>query len=249
MDRMSVADAARVWGVSERLVQKWCAEGAIPGVEKFGRSWSIPLQVGKPSGVRSIVSSLESSSALSPMPLMGSSFVPGRANDCVAGIDDDRLRDIANAELHYFRGEPELATIAAEPHVESENAAVALSSNLICAYANLPLGRPRAARQALGRLRDRVYSLSDETPPSLMAFARLAQDASKVLLHLPIEGGHVLSEDLSALTPGLRMFALYVRAHAAYLQEEYGLCVGLAEGALAMGGGSLFRPFTCISLR
>ena len=37
MEFITAAEAARRWGVSERRVQRLCAEGRVPGAERFGR--------------------------------------------------------------------------------------------------------------------------------------------------------------------------------------------------------------------
>ena len=42
MEYMTVREAAGKWKISERMVQKYCAEGKIEGVRKFGVSWGIP---------------------------------------------------------------------------------------------------------------------------------------------------------------------------------------------------------------
>ena len=41
MEYITVGEAAEKWGISSRLVQKYCAEGRIEGVVKFGKSWGI----------------------------------------------------------------------------------------------------------------------------------------------------------------------------------------------------------------
>ena len=38
MDYMTVREAAGKWGISERRVQKYCAQGRIEGRRKFGYS-------------------------------------------------------------------------------------------------------------------------------------------------------------------------------------------------------------------
>ncbi len=52
MDFMSVKEASYRWGVSERWVQKFCVEGRIPNVQKFGRSWMIPKDAVRPDDLR-----------------------------------------------------------------------------------------------------------------------------------------------------------------------------------------------------
>lgn len=47
MEYITVREAAEKWRISERLVQKYCAEGRIKGADKFGRSWKIPKNAEK----------------------------------------------------------------------------------------------------------------------------------------------------------------------------------------------------------
>lgn len=52
MEYITAQEAARKWGISVRLVQKYCAGGRIRGVVKFGQSWGIPENAVKPSDPR-----------------------------------------------------------------------------------------------------------------------------------------------------------------------------------------------------
>lgn len=52
MEFMSVRDAASIWMLSERRVQKYCEDGRIAGICRFGRSWMIPTDAEKPSDPR-----------------------------------------------------------------------------------------------------------------------------------------------------------------------------------------------------
>ena len=51
-DYISIREASYRWGVSERRVNQYCAEGRIPGASRFGRSWAIPENAEKPSDPR-----------------------------------------------------------------------------------------------------------------------------------------------------------------------------------------------------
>ena len=55
---ISIREASYRWGVSERRVNQYCAEGRIPGASRFGRSWAIPENAEKPSDPRFQVSSI-----------------------------------------------------------------------------------------------------------------------------------------------------------------------------------------------
>ena len=50
---LSIKEAARKWGISERWVNQYCTDGRIPGAERFGRSWAIPDTAEKPPDPRS----------------------------------------------------------------------------------------------------------------------------------------------------------------------------------------------------
>lgn len=49
MKYISVVQAAEKWGVSERSVRNYCAEGKIKGAFIKGKTWSIPEDAAKPS--------------------------------------------------------------------------------------------------------------------------------------------------------------------------------------------------------
>jgi hypothetical protein len=52
---ISIREASYRWGVSERRVNQYCAEGRIPGASRFGRSWAIPENAEKPSDPRTAI--------------------------------------------------------------------------------------------------------------------------------------------------------------------------------------------------
>ncbi|HIS39525.1 MAG TPA: helix-turn-helix transcriptional regulator [Candidatus Aphodovivens avistercoris] len=52
MDYASTRETAAAWNVSERLVQRLCAEGRIPGARKVGGSWIVPEDAEKPGDQR-----------------------------------------------------------------------------------------------------------------------------------------------------------------------------------------------------
>ena len=46
---ISVRDAAAQWDITERQVQKLCAEGRIKGITRFSNAWAIPEDAEKPT--------------------------------------------------------------------------------------------------------------------------------------------------------------------------------------------------------
>ena len=51
-DYLTIKEVAEKWEVTPRRVQKMCADGSIPGVERFGKSWAIPIDVERPKDGR-----------------------------------------------------------------------------------------------------------------------------------------------------------------------------------------------------
>ena len=72
MDYISVQEAVKKWGISERRIQKLCEEYRIPGVIRFSRMWLIPKDAEKPKDGR--YKNKETTSAVS-------SEVSGQCND------------------------------------------------------------------------------------------------------------------------------------------------------------------------
>ena len=52
MDWWNVRETAQVWGVSERSVRHYCAEGRVPGAVRHGKEWQIPADAEKPKDER-----------------------------------------------------------------------------------------------------------------------------------------------------------------------------------------------------
>ena len=48
MKYISVADVAKKWGISERSVRNYCAEGRVVGARLVGKTWEIPEVAERP---------------------------------------------------------------------------------------------------------------------------------------------------------------------------------------------------------
>lgn len=51
-DYMTVQEAAKLWEISERRIQKLCEENRIDGVVRLSRVWLIPKEAKKPQDKR-----------------------------------------------------------------------------------------------------------------------------------------------------------------------------------------------------
>lgn len=253
MDYITVREAAEKWAVSERRINQYCAEGRIPGAERFGGAWAIPAGAEKPGDPRKQKTQTAPPSAkqapeLFPgfMPLMNTPFCPGCCKETIARMEAGLKKDIALAEYHYFSGQAEKAMQETEGYLTAADGGIRLSACLIFTYACLSMGRIDHARSALGEIR-RTLASGGETDPAARAMEAFVAFAAAVLLHLPLPEEMPPAESfLPLLPPGLRAFALYVQAHYLYLKEDYANSAGMVEGALAMGASAY--PISAIYL-
>lgn len=249
---LSIREAAEKWGVSERRINQYCSEGRIPGVQRFGKSWAIPIDAEKPGDPRRVRRQVKSAPAQvmggSPldranlMPLMNTAFAPGHCREAVEAMAAGPQQEIAFAEYYYFSGHPEEAAKAAELYLTSPDMGARLSACLIYAYSNLSIGEIPRARFALGELNASLTAAGKQAPQFRAAAAFIASTGA-VLLHLPLpEEMPEAPSFLPMLPPGLRAFALYVQAHHLYLKEEYARSAGIVEATLAMGAANYPIP-------
>ncbi len=52
---LSVSKIAALWGVSERSVRNYCAQGRVPGAFLTGKTWNIPADAQKPARANAVV--------------------------------------------------------------------------------------------------------------------------------------------------------------------------------------------------
>lgn len=243
---LSIRETAEKWGVSERRVNQYCAEGRIPGVQKFGKSWAIPEDAEKPGRRRRSGREADSGSTEVPagegeseygnlMPLINTAFQPGTCLESIQKMKNGPKKDIALAEYHYFSGHAKEAAQQAEVYLTCGDRELRLSACLLYTYANLSVGQISRARYALEEMKNTLKTGADKTPQTKAAEGFISAAAS-VLLHLPLPQELPSAREVFPLLPtGLRSFALYVEAHRLYLQNEYEHSIGIIEAALIMG--------------
>lgn len=251
MGYITVREAAKKWGISERLVQKYCAQNRIEGIRKFGTAWGIPENALKPVDPRkkktkeAVPCSKPEMEFLYLMPLMSSSFRPGHCMRSIAAMGDPLQKEVAYAEYFYFTGQAEQAFEKSEAILNSPVMEIRLSAHLIHAYASLTLGRIEQARGTLLNIRN-FLSSTEAQSSNRRATVGFISSAASVLLHLPSKNVDSFQKSVPFLPPGLRLFAIYVQAHALYLQKEYSKSAGMAEAALMMSSET--HPLAAIYL-
>ena len=252
MDYITAREAAEKWGVSERRINQYCAEGRIPGAERFGGAWAIPAGAEKPGDPRKQKTQTAPPSAkqapeLFPgfMPLMNTPFCPGCCKETIAAHGSRAEKGHCSGGVPLFqraggKGHAGNGSVIL-PAADGGIASFRLSDFCLCQPVH-GTDRPRP-QLALGEIR-RTLAAGGETRPGGSGPRRhLWRLPAAVLLHLPLPEEMPPCGILSApAAPGLRAFALYVQAHYLYLKEDYAHSAGMVEGALAMGAAAYPIP-------
>lgn len=241
MRYMTVKEAARKWKVSERLVQRYCAQGRVKNAKKYGNSWEIPEETKKPEDPRKLKKEMifceaekEHISFNGLMPLMNTAFEPGHCLECINEMEEGPYKRIAYAEYYYFSGHPEKAIQESELYLTCQDVAVRLSACLIYSYANLSEGNIYHARYALAEIK-RTLKQEGNNCPQAYAIESFIATAASVLLHLPLPEEVTSIQTYGPYLPeGIRVFAMYMQAHYFYLKKEYEKSLGIIEATLAM---------------
>jgi DNA-binding CsgD family transcriptional regulator len=181
------------------------------------------------------------------MPLMSTSFKPGKCLEYIENMADGPGKSMAIAEYYYFSGYPEKASSEAELYLVSSDIPIRLSACLIYAYANLSIGEIQKAQYALASLKEAAAKADSDGTGQLKAVSYFAASAAAVLLHMsPPEGLPPAKSYLPFLSEGVRLFAIYVQAHYLYLHNEYDKSLGMVEAAISMGAEAF--PISAIYL-
>lgn len=113
MEYISSKEAAALWSISERLVQRYCTENRIPGAKKFGHYWMIPAEAEKPT--KKVQKTPTKSTYTPSLPFNDPCIVclpewkvPGEAEQVLAKLPGDTAR-LFEMELEYYRGQADRA--------------------------------------------------------------------------------------------------------------------------------------------
>ena len=223
----SAASAANLLNCTVRAIQKWAKEGKIPCAYKDGRDWKIPTDAVRPDGDEPPRFYNE------PFPIVHIYNVGEIEQyiESVANIDD---KNMTLCEYYYFTGRLKDCVLTAEPYLTSKNPILRSSAALFFLFANLCEGHTAWVRFAAEIISEEFEKsmLSDENT-EVKAITVLFSMIIKMQLHLPIENIPPMSEHMRYLDEGVRLFACYLSAYAAYLEKDYQRSLGIVETALA----------------
>ncbi len=244
MQYETAAQAAERFGVTIRMVQIWAKEGKLPGATKHGRDWLIPEGIAKPGK--------ETEAPAKPMrtvmPLINSSYIPGKVLEYIEAMEDEDSKKLALAEYYHFTGQAEKAVAQTELFFNHDDIVLKMSACLIYSFAQLSLGNVHLTRMAMGVLKETIEVKLQENPtPQFASMCLFVSYTSRVLLHLqPPEVP--LSDYIKFLPKGLQIWAYYILAHQAYLTEDYNKALGIVETVLTMEEKTYPIPMIYINL-
>lgn len=170
------------------------------------------------------------------LPLMGSSFEPGKAEEEIKKIEDKELADIAQAEMYFFSAQAEACVGIVERYLDNEDVMLRLSADMLYTFANLTLGDARAAQKAREDVRQSLQkAFEEEAGYAVQSSCVFAFYVISIFIHIPPEREiPPLEAYIQYLPIGQRLFAISLLAHEIYLKQEYAKAQGMAESAMLM---------------
>ena len=111
-DYMTIGEASKRWGISQRQVQHLCTLGSVEGALKFGRAWMIPKNANKPVDGRTKAARAELDADMplprkTPFLYMSDLYnTPGTADEVGESLSyHHEAQVLFEAEVAYSRGE------------------------------------------------------------------------------------------------------------------------------------------------
>lgn len=170
-----------------------------------------------------------------PMLIMSTAFRPGECLKMINQLEDPAVREMACCEYYYFTGQHDKAVDLTELYLNHPDPKLRLSACLIHTFANLSLNRIHAAKGGLQSLKIHLNQiLADNSDRQTTAMSIFVAVAAQTLLHLPVGEIPPLSDYLTELPKGMRLWGCYVLAHEAYLAQEYEKSLGIVQTCLML---------------
>lgn len=170
-----------------------------------------------------------------PMRLMSTAFHPGNCLQVINDLEETDVRKMAYCEYYYFTGQHDKAVNLTELYLNHPDPMLRLSACLIHTFANLSLNRINAAVGGLQSLKTHLGEiLQDQHDRQTTAMGIFVATAAQTLLHLPMGDIPPLSDYLTELPKGMRLWGCYVLAHDAYLNQAYEQSLGIVQTCLML---------------
>lgn len=170
------------------------------------------------------------------LPLVGSSFEPGKMEEAIRAIEDAELADIARAESYYFSARAEECVAIVKSYLHSDDLMLRMSADMLYTFGNLTLGNIEEAQAAREDVEACLKkALAEEKHVEETAACVFAYYLTSIFLHIsPKEEVPSLEQCVQYLPTGQKMFAFSLLAHGMYLQGKYAQAQGMVQTAMLM---------------
>lgn len=170
------------------------------------------------------------------MPLVGSSFEPGKMKEAIDSIEDAQLAEIARAEACYFSADATGCVEIVKKYLTSEDVMLRLSADLLYVFGNLTLRNAREAQAARLDVRQCLQrAFEEDAEAEVKAACVFAYYLSNIFLHIEVENElPSLEAYISYLPIGQRLLAISVMSHGMYLKKDYQKAQGVVQTAMLM---------------
>ncbi len=234
MEFESASIAAERLGCSLRAVQKWAKEGKIEGAKKVGRDWMIPVTAARPGNLTETTEKGERLLIGMPLPFMEGYFEPGKAMEYIQSIGNENDRKIALGEYYYYIGETEKCSEIMEAFANHPNPSIMFSAALMGTFANTGCNHIHKAHFAAMTVKNELEKgrISD-SEPELHAMGVFTAWILKMQFHIPLRDVPPIEEYMIWLPGGHRLFAGYLMAYKALMENDYSRAIGIADASLA----------------
>ncbi len=165
------------------------------------------------------------------LPLTKASFNPGEAEKTIESFRNEDIKNIAKAELFYYRGKAQECSDIARQYLTCDKVELTLSASILYTFANMTLKKNEEAEKGLNLIRD-FSGRKNETSNEDQAICIFAKCISTILLHLDVEDRLEEKESIFNLPYELRICAAYIAAHRLYLEEDYSQALGISLSAI-----------------
>lgn len=187
MDKQTVQETAKKWGLSARQVQVLCQKGKIPGAVLFGKNWMIPADAKRPPDGRSKAARAAKYDGTVPQPLIRKSpfldmtdlyHTPGTADQVIESLSEHpEAQYLFAAEIAYSRGQIDTVYDCAQTILAQETGFYAMiSGGMLLALVAMWKGDINLWHQAKKHIYDAPWK--DKNDRDIIALSIAATDLS-----------------------------------------------------------------------
>ena len=230
MSEISSKEVARLWGISQRRVQVYCAEGRIPGARRVGHMWMIPSGVSKPVDPR--LASTENKSHYWPdfFLLDGTIMQMDSVQQMIESTTDNLRRKQLIGEIAYMQGDYQKAAGCIDG-VRDDSPGY-LHALAISTAAKIGLGDLKAFQATWNKLKE-LHNRSSNMP-EICLIVELVQGLLALSAYVPEKCPEWILEGVfNNLPDASRPMALYLRAKGMLALGQIKELVSTVEATLS----------------